>query len=367
MRLQELSLLGFKNIKEAKINFCSKINCLTGSNGMGKTNILDAIYYLAFTKSFFNTVDSQNITFDETFFMIQGSFESKKEAFQVLCALKKGQKKQVKKNQNDYERLADHIGLIPLVMSSPNDVELIYEGSEARRKFFDSIISQYDKIYLERLLAYNKVLSQRNALLKKGSSVSLEDFDIWDEQLILHGEGINQTRHAFLKEFIPLFNSYYAKLSNKAENVDVIYNATFQTGDFAKVLKENFSRDMRVQFTSCGIHRDDFAFLMNGYAIKRFSSQGQQKSFLLALRFAQFHFLRQHKNEFPILILDDIFDKLDELRFVQLLELISGDEFGQVFISDTQDERLRLALQKINSEVKYFKINNGQVNELAYA
>jgi DNA replication and repair protein RecF len=364
MYLKKLSLVNFKNYSEANLEFSPKINCLVGNNGMGKTNILDAIHYLSFCKSFFNAVDSQNIRHNEPFFMIQGNYDKHGENDEIVVGQKRNQKKTFKRNKKEYDRLSEHIGLYPLVMISPADSELINGTSETRRKFIDGIISQYDKVYLEKLIAYNQVLKQRNALLKQfyeSRSFDSVTLEIWDEQLILHGKSILQIRMDFLKEFIPLFNKHYRNISESKEEVSLKYESSIGERDYKTAIITALERDRYVQYTTVGPHKDDLEFTFNGFSLKKFASQGQQKSYLLALKLAQFEFIKLKKNDKPLLLLDDVYDKLDEARFKKLIEMVSSDDFGQVFITDTHPERIRDLFSFSLIDKKIFLVDNGAV------
>lgn len=359
MYLKQLSLVNFKNYTDFEASFSKKVNCFVGNNGVGKTNLLDAIHYLSFCKSFFNPVDSQNIRHNEGFFMLQGWFEKEGETSELHCALKRHQKKVFKKNKREYERLSEHLGQFPLVMISPSDTELIHGSSEQRRKFIDSIISQYDKTYLDNLIAYNHVLKQRNALLKQFQeqrSFDAETLDILDEQLVIHGQVILEKRIEFLKTFIPLFNRHYQYISSSGENVSLKYENSLGEREFKTALMTTLSRDRALSYTSIGPHKDDMDFQLESYPLKRFASQGQQKSYLLALKLAQFEFIKNQKNTKPLLLLDDVYDKLDEQRFTRLLELVSGDQFGQVFITDTHPERMEQLLSARSIENRIFVV-----------
>lgn len=366
MYLTRLSILNFKNYPEAELLFSPHVNCLTGNNGEGKTNVLDAIHYLSFCKSFFNPVDSQNIMHEAPFFLIQGHFNLEGADEEVYCGQKRNQKKQFKRNKKEYQRLADHIGLFPLVMISPADSELITEGSESRRRFMDSVIAQFDRDYLENLISYNKVVSHRNALLKQfGDSgrfdpVSLE---IWDVQLIAFGEKVYEKRKSFISSFIEIFQKYYELISGGREQVGVAYVSHLNDNAFADVLAKALSRDKAMEYTTVGIHKDDLEFTINGYPLKKYASQGQQKSFLIALKLAQFDFIKKIKNITPILLLDDIYDKLDDLRVKQLMELVSTDNFGQLFITDTHPKRLADLFSSTNADFKNFQIASNNVKE----
>ena len=366
MFLKKLSVLNFKNYPEAELSFSKQINCLTGNNGEGKTNILDAIHYLSFCKSFFNPIDSQNILHDSQFFMVQGVFEMSDQDDEIYCGLKRNQKKQFKRNKKEYSRLADHIGLYPLVMISPADSELITEGSESRRRFIDSVIAQFDRDYLENLISYNKVLSHRNALLKQfGDSRQFDktSLEIWDVQLIEHGKKVHSSRQKFINNFVSIFQTYYELISGGKEKVSIQYVSHLNENAFADVLEKALNRDRAAEYTTVGIHKDDLEFTINEYPIKKFASQGQQKSFLIALKLAQFNFIKKIKKITPILLLDDIYDKLDDLRVKQLMEIVSSDNFGQLFITDTHPTRLGDLFSTSDVDYKVFRIANGTVED----
>lgn len=367
LSLYKLSLLSFKNYAHADVAFSARFNCITGNNGEGKTNLLDAIHYLSFTKSYFNPIDSQSILHDASLFVIQGEFRSGGKTNEVFCAQKKGERKQLKVNKKEVGRFADHIGLYPVVMASPTDIELILEGSEIRRKFADSIISQYDRAYLEDIIAYTKVLLQRNAQLKqfsKKAKFDLESLKIWDVQLIELGERIFKKRKDFSAELEPIFQKYYELISGGNEKVEVTYKSQLGTGDFEALLNESLEKDRVMEYSTVGIHKDDWEFKMDGYPAKKFASQGQQKSYLLAIKLAQFEFVKRHRKIIPILMLDDIHDKLDEQRVKRLIELVSTSDFGQVFITDTSKEQIVKLFKGIDAEMKVFKVSNGEVSPL---
>lgn len=364
MHLKNLHLVNFKNYSDASLEFSPEINCFLGDNGEGKTNLLDAIFYLAFCKSFFNPTDSQNIKKDENFLLIQGEFEKEGQSEKIYCGLKKGQKKQFKRNKKEYEKLSEHIGFIPLVMISPSDSELILGGSEVRRKFLDLIISQYDKAYLESIIQYNKALSQRNSLLKKFAekrSFDEDSLEIWDQQLIRFGQTVFECRETFVNEFVPLFQKHYNFISNKKEEVALSYSSQLRDMDFKKLLEEHRDKDRRMTHSTAGIHKDDLEFTIRDSAIKKFASQGQQKTFVLALKLAQAEYLSSIKKMKPILLLDDIYEKLDEKRVGKLMDSIRDDLFGQVFITDTDTERIPDIFKKLGSEPKAFIIKEGSL------
>lgn len=362
MFLKNLHLINFKNCPEAGFELSPGVNCFLGNNGEGKTNILDSIYYLSFCKSFFNSADIQNIRHGESFFVIQALFDMNGEEMEIYCGQKKGQKKSFKKNKKEYSRLSDHIGTLPLVMISPADTELITEGSDIRRKFLDAIISQYDKPYLEELIAYNKALLQRNALLKRFAetgSYSHDLLEIWDYRLIESGNYIHKKRTAFLDDFINLFSTYFAEISGGKEQVGIAYKSDLLEQDFASVLQQSLARDRASQFTQAGIHKDDLVFTINDFPVKKYGSQGQQKSYLIALKLAQYYYLARLKKVAPILLLDDIFDKLDDNRVGHLMKLVTQPDFGQVFITDTNAGKLPALLTELGVDFKVMHISEG--------
>ncbi len=331
MHLKSLSILHFRNYEEAVIDLSPRINCFTGLNGSGKTNILDAIHYLSLCKSFLNPVDSQNIRYDQPMMVVQGVFENAAGTEDnILCAVKKGQRKVFKKNGTDYERLSDHIGLFPLVVVSPLDAVLITGGSEERRRFMDTVISQFNHSYLEQLIAYNRVLSQRNALLKKAGEGLMPDdgtLEVLDLQLQQFGEPIHISRKAFVKEVLPFFHAFYKELSGGAEEVEMIYESRMHDSSLADLLKKNVERDRILGHTTVGIHKDDLDFTLSGHSLKRSGSQGQQKTFLIALKLAEYVFLDRASGKKPMLLLDDVHDKLDEERVIQLMNIVCKDSF----------------------------------------
>ena len=364
MHLQEISLLQFKNYREARVVLSPNINCFVGGNGAGKTNILDAIYYLCFCKSYFNSIDSQNIKHDKPFFVIEGSFNRLDEIDTVYCGVKRGQKKIFKRNKKDYERLVDHIGLYPLVIISPGDRNLIIEGSETRRKFIDSVISQSDKLYLNNLIQYNKALSQRNALLKYFAANFTYDpttLGIYNEQLIDLAMRIYAKRKEFMTKFNPIFQSYYQAISSSNEEVSLEYKSQLHDAHLGDLLEENLNKDKILQYTSCGIHKDDLLFKIGDYPIKKQGSQGQQKTYLIALKLAQFDFIKDLVGYKPLLLLDDIFDKLDDSRVESIVRLVSENHFGQIFITDTHKDRTEEIVKNIDDSYKIFNVVDGSI------
>ena len=359
MYLQKLSLMNFKNFDSKTFEFEEKINCFVGQNGVGKTNILDAIYYLSFAKSYFNPIAVQNIQHSKAFFMVEGDYSINDRTEKIICSLKKGQKKLLKRNGKAYEKFSDHVGQIPLVIISPSDRDLVTDGSDARRKFIDGVISQQDKSYLKDLISYNKVLSQRNALLKyfaANRTFDAVNLEVYDDQLIAFGATIFEKRKEFLEKFIPIFNQKYQVISNDKEQVNLIYKSQLLISPYKDLLKVNLEKDKILQYTTVGIHKDDLSFEIGNYPVKKFGSQGQQKSYLIALKFAQFEFIKQQSNLIPILLLDDIFDKLDEHRVSQIIELVNNDEFGQIFITDTHSDRIENVIQRSNKSYQIFKM-----------
>lgn len=364
MHLKKLSLLNFKNYREAGINFDEGVNAFVGGNGEGKTNLLDAIHYLSLCKSYFNAIDGQNIKQHEDFFILQGVFDLDGIDENISCGLKRGQKKTFKRNQKEYNRLSEHIGLLPVVMISPTDTNLITDGSEERRKFPDSIISQFDRNFLEDLISYSRALMQRNTYLKRAAqsrSFDLDALEIWNEQLTNSGVRIHTARQSFIKDLIPIFRYYYNFIAGDRESVDIRYESHLNDGDFKTLLAESTDRDRILQYTSVGPHKDDLVFIINGFPVKRYASQGQQKSFLIALKLAHFNFVSKQKGIKPILLLDDIFDKLDDDRVGKLMELVSQDNFGQIFITDTHPERLLSIFENIGVAIRSFPVKEGEV------
>lgn len=359
MQLNTLSLINYKSFSTADFELDAKINCFVGNNGVGKTNVLDAIYHLAFAKSYFNPITIQNITHGADFFMVNGRFEKAGVQENVVVSAKKGSKRVVKRNGKTYDKISEHIGLIPLVIISPADRDLITEGSDTRRKFLDGVISLDNSKYLNTLISYNKIVQQRNALLKYFNANRTFDsaaLEVYDFQMLGLGAVIFETRMQFLEKFTPIFKKYYREISKTEEEVHIDYKSDFRDSIPAEVLKKAQQKDLQLQYSSVGTHKDDLIFTLNGYPIKKYGSQGQQKSFLTALKLAQFEFIKQESGTVPILLLDDIFDKLDESRVSQIINMVNDEQFGQLFISDTHPERTEQVIKETNQSYKIFKL-----------
>ncbi len=359
MFLKKISLFNYKNFSEATFEFDAKINCFVGKNGIGKTNVLDAIYHLANGKSYFNPLAVQNIKHNEDFFVIDGEFVKNERNEQIVSSFKKGQKKILKRNGKIYEKFSDHIGFIPLVIISPADNDLIIEGSETRRRFIDSVISQLEPSYLHELIQYQKIISQRNALLKYfalNHTFDNETLSIYNQQLDGLGKSIFEKRKEFITDFLPIFNKHHQTITGSEETVQLVYESHLFDNDLLSLLEENLAKDRALQYTSVGIHKDDLAFQINHHPIKKFGSQGQQKSFLIALKLAQFEFVKKQSGEKPILLFDDIFDKLDETRVSKIVEMVNQEEFGQLFISDTHPERTENIVKTTHQTYKIFSL-----------
>ncbi len=373
MFLRNLTILNFKNIREANLQFAEKLNCFVGLNGQGKTNLLDAIYYLSFTKSAFNAVDSQNITHNEQFCMLQGEYESDStsadEQLQVSCGIRRGQKKQFRCGKKDYQRLHDHIGKLPLVMVSPADQEMINDGSEARRKFIDGVISQYSRNYLDTLTRYQTLLKQRNILLRQCDEqpdrLQSDLMDILEEQMAACDEVIFAERTAFIQAFIPIFQTVYTTISGDAEQVSLSYVSQLQSRDMKQSLRDTRQRDVYLGWTSQGVHKDDMEMLLDEHPLRQVASQGQQKTFTLALKLAQALYLAGGENNIPsakpILLLDDIFDKLDTHRVENIINLVHSDAFGQIFLTDTDRQHLTSLLAPHRTDSRLFQVCNGEI------
>lgn len=359
MHLQKLQLTQFKNYEQASFEFVEGINCLLGRNGIGKTNLLDAIYYLAFTKSAFNAVDKDNILHEATFFSLKGKLKIDEQDINILCAVQQGEKKMLKWSGKAYDKLSDHIGKMPLVMIAPQDTDLVRDSSETRRKFFDSLLCQIDHEYLNNLMRYNHLLKQRNTLLKqllennRFDSSQLEPFDELMAPLAL---SIAQKRSELIQQFSDDFEIFYKEISDDSESVSIVYD-TAVTENYKEELKARHKKDFFQGRTTLGIHRDDFKFLIDEHSLKKFGSQGQQKSFLIAMKLSQFVTIEKVMGKRPIMLLDDIFDKLDDKRIAYLLKMVSDGRFGQIFLTDARPERTKMYLDSLSSEKKYFELD----------
>lgn len=359
MFLKTISLRNFKNFTESRYELSSKINAFVGKNGVGKTNVLDAVHYLALTKSYLNYADVQNINFNADFFSIEGLFEREGHEDIIFCGVQHEKGKVFRKNTKQYERISDHIGNYPLVMISPYDIDLIKDGSETRRRFVDNIISQSDKQYLQQLMRYNRILVQRNSLLKyffQNTTFDAASLEIYDAELITLGNKIHTSRKEFIKEFVPIFKEYYRFISQGNEEVNIQYESRLNEDSFEDLLKNNLQKDRSAQYSTTGIHKDDLSFELLNHPVKKFGSQGQQKSYLIALKLAKLDAIKDMLGITPLLLLDDIFDKLDESRVEQLIKLVNEERFGQIFITDTHPERTESIVKKINSESKIFRL-----------
>lgn len=366
MILQNISILNYKNIESANLGFSPKINCFIGDNGEGKTNLLDAIYFLSFTHSMASNIDSQMMRHGCDFFMLQGHYlqDDGETEEEVYAGMKRGVKKQFKRNKKSYKRIAEHIGLIPLIIVSPDDAVLIAGGSEERRKLLDIVISQYDNVYIDYLVRYNKALQQRNALLKMEEEPDPTLLSLWEEEMASNGEEIYHRRKDFVERFIPVFNEIYSRISGEKEQVSLRYISHCDRGPLLDVIQRDRLKDRAVGYSLHGIHRDDLEILIGGYPMKREGSQGQNKTYVISLKLAQFDFLRQTNSATtPLLLLDDIFDKLDAKRVEKIISIVSGDSFGQIFITDTNRDHLDRILKHSNSDYKIFYVRQGSFTE----
>ncbi len=361
MYLHKLSILNYKNISEVNLVFSKRINCFIGRNGEGKTNLLDAIYYLSFCKSNYSSSDMQNIKHEEEIMMLKGEYHWK-DGYEIIhCGVQKQTKKVFKRNDKPYQKFSEHIGLLPLVMIAPADISVIIGGNEERRKFMDSVISQYDKLYLQKLVAYNNLLLQRNRLLKQKSSQDL--LLVISEQMATLAAYIHAKRKDFTKQIIPIFQSYYEEISLGKETVDIEYESQLNTSDFMELVEQSLEKDLILGYTSTGVHRDNLEFRLSGYPIRKEGSQGQKKSYLIALKLAQFHFIKEVSNKHPILLLDDIFDKLDKQRVQQIINMVSKVNFGQIFITDTDKSHIDKLLEELHLDIdsSLFRVKNGVI------
>ena len=357
--LKKISIINYKNIVDKEYNLDPKINCFVGNNGVGKTNILDSIYHLALGKSYFNLRNDQLINKNEDFMVIDGLFDLNGKKENIICSIKRGDKKNLKRNGKTYKKFSNHVGLIPVVLISPYDNDLINEGSSERRKFIDSIISQNNKEYLINLIAYSRVIQNRNSLLKqynKSVDFDLDTIKIYDDQIIKLSEPIFMARKNFFNDFKDLVIEKYDQISENQEKISIEYKSDLFDSEIKNLIENSFQKDVILQYTSSGIHKDDFIFNLDGSRIKKFGSQGQQKSFLIALKLAQFEYLKNKTGNSPILLLDDIFDKLDLIRVKRIVEIVNSTNFGQLFLSDTDRERIEKVLSSLNLSSKIFDV-----------
>lgn len=362
MILKKLSIINYKNIEEATLELSPNINCLIGSNGMGKTNLLDAIYYLSFCKSTSTTPDSQLIHHDRDFFVIEGTYENENgDTEQIYCGTKRGSRKHFKRNKKEYKRLSQHIGLIPMILVSPADTALIDGGSESRRKLMDMVISQYKPEYMDALTRYNNALLQRNALLKMEEEPDLSLLELWEEEMAQEGERLYALRKEFIDLLTPLFQEYYSAISGDHESVSLNYTSHCQRGRLIDVIQRDRMKDRAVGYSLHGVHRDDLEMKIGDYPLRREGSQGQNKTFVVSLKLAQFELLhRTASGTTPLLLLDDIFDKLDANRVEQIVKLVSGEKFGQIFITDTNRDHLDEILSKTTLDHRIFHVSEGR-------
>lgn len=361
MILEKLSVINYKNIAEATLDFSPKINCLIGQNGVGKTNVLDAIYYLSFCHSANNPIDSQVIRHGAEFFVLEGDYEGD---LHIYCGMKRGTKKHFKRNKKEYRRLSEHIGLIPVVVVSPSDTLLIEGGSEERRRLMDMVIAQYEHGYMEAMNRYNKALQQRNAMLKLDEEPNPDVISLFEEQMAYEGERIYKSRKAFVEELTPIFQRIHETISGNREQVALNYVSHCQRGPLLEVIQRDRFKDRAIGYSLHGVHRDDLEITLGGHLMKREGSQGQNKTFVIALKLAQFDFLkRTNSKTTPLLLLDDIFDKLDAQRVEQIVKLVAGDDYGQIFITDTNRDHLDLILSRQTLDYKIFHVDNGEITE----
>lgn len=362
MVLRDISLIGFKNIAEQQLSLSEGINCLVGDNGAGKTNVLDAVHYLSMAKSMLTMTDSQSVCHGSEFFMLDGRFTSDDgRAEQVCCSYSRRSGKTLKRNGKEYDRLSDHVGAFPIVVVSPSDTALISDSAEERRRYLNSFISQIDRNYLAALIRYNTALAERNKLLKTQPEESM--IEIYDRMLSDSGEIIHDRRAEIVEQMTPLVEQYYAMLSEDREKVDISYRSELSQRPLAELLIASRQRDLVNEYTTCGIHRDDLVLGIGGYPLRRYGSQGQQKSFLIALKLAQYTLLADRRQERPILLLDDLFDKLDMRRVAQLLSLVSGERFGQIFITDCNKVRLQTTLDRAAATYRLFNVSEGEIKQ----
>lgn len=367
MHLENISLINFKNYSESSLRFNDQINCFVGENGAGKTNLLDAIHYLSVTKSFQNATDLQCIRHGQNFFALRGEFKKEDRGFLIKCQLKVGEKKIVRLNDNSYDRISEHIGQFPVVLITPNDTDIVRGASDIRRRFFDGVISLIDKDYLELLIRYNHALKQRNSLLKKSAEGNFIDTELlapFNKIILDGGRKIFNQRKDFLDFMLPSIREHYGDISDHREHIEITYKTDLSRDHFEEDFLDSIKRDILTGRTSLGIHRDEYRFEIDGFSLKKFGSQGQQKSMIIALKLAQFDMLRNSNGFKPILLLDDIFDKLDEIRINKIMNLVAGHTFGQIFVTDTHPERIRQIFHSTDAEKNIYSIANGLAEQV---
>lgn len=363
MILKEISMNNYRNIETATLQLSPKMNCFTGRNGAGKTNFLDAVYYLSFCKSASGSLDSQVVRHGADYFVLDAIYDDEQgEEEKINCGMKIGSGKRFRRNGKAYKRLSEHIGHIPLIMVSPSDTLLITGSGEERRRFLDMVISQYDHTYLEALNFYNRALQQRNALLRSEQEPDIDILEVLEQQMADAGEKIYEKRDLFVKQLLPLFQEIYQRISEGSEQVSLRYVSHCQRGPLLEVIQRDRAKDRIVGHSLHGVHRDDLEMLLAEYPVKREGSQGQHKTFSIALKLAQYDFLRRVSGRGePLLLLDDVFDKLDDRRVSQIIELVAGDNFGQIFITDTNQQRMRDILQRGASDYRVYHVEGGQL------
>ncbi|MBE0678898.1 MAG: DNA replication/repair protein RecF [Bacteroidales bacterium] len=363
MHLARIELTNFKNYEEVALDFSPGFNCFVGNNGVGKTNILDAVHYLSLTKSYFNNSDTLSIRHGEDFFILKGLFVRDGDSEELFCAFQKQKQKVFRLNGKEYQRMSDHVGRFPVVMLSPADSTLITGGSEERRRFVNMMISQYDPVYLESHMRYNKALLQRNSVLRENGPDAGGMLEIYDEQMAHEAQVIYEARRRLTENLVPLFSSYYEKISGSAEEVDIRYRSHLGNGDYLQQLHDSRGRDYALQYTTTGIHRDDLLFAIDGHPAKTTASQGQQKSFIVALKLAKFGLISRMNGFAPALLLDDIFDKFDQSRVEEIIKLVGSGEFGQVFITDTQQDRIHRILDNTGVDFRLYRLGHSGIEE----
>ena len=359
--LARLHALNFRNHREAEADLCAEVNCFTGPNGVGKTNLLDAVHYLALGKGYLEAQDQYNVRHGEELFVVQGVMRGDEGDDAILCSVRRGMRKVLSRNRKEYDRLADHVGRYPVVMITPYDGQLILDGSEVRRRFIDGLIAQFDKPFLDALIRYNRALTQRNALLKQAAGrggIQPSTLEPWDEQLCVLAFAVHSARSAFISDVAPLLREHYSAISSGPEHVALEYRSPLNDASMRDLLSASWERDRAAQHTTAGVHKDDLLFTLDGQPLKRFGSQGQQKTYLIALKLAQFELTTQRTGQRPILLLDDIFDKIDPQRMRHLLQLLSDHRFGQVLITDTDPKRLHAALDGLDLETRFFHLTH---------